>query len=327
MKPKTSIITAMGVKNFTEQDVSFLRNVSDATFHTISRPISIEASTGLLKDTDYLAVTPRSVPFIDYHFVQGLPKLKGISIFATGVDHINLEALNERGILLSNLPDYSTTSVAEHTIGLMLAMSRRIHLSNDRVRGLVSPTTSIRGFELSHKTLGIIGFGRIGKLVAQFARAFNMNILVYDPYIEKHPYSHVKHVSLKELFRLSDWISFHHPFSREEGILYGAELLSQTKKGVTLINTARPGLVDSDCVEAYIRKGHIRGYAVDEIVYTNGKAADLITEGRIIQTGHSAWYSTEVLDRGYSMLLQNLYHFIIGNPTNVVNEPGGYIHV
>lgn len=322
MKPAVVVLTASGADNFTSEDRSKLGDIADVAYLRVRQPLAIPEIASIAGEAEFVALTPRAVPRLDEAFVAVLPRLRGVSIFATGVDHVDLSALNRRGILLANLPDYSTLSVAEHTIGLMLTMSRRIHLSNDRVRGRVPPNASIRGYELYGKTLGIIGFGRIGSRVARLADAFGMTILAYDPNVARTPLPNVKFVALEDLFQQADWITFHRPFNPDGKTPYDARLLERTKPGVTLVNTARPGLVDAEAVERLIREGRIRGYAVDEIVYTDGKAADLIREGRIVQTGHSAWYSTEVLERGYSMLLHNLYRMVAGEPVNLVSDGG-----
>lgn len=179
MKPRAYVLSASGASNFAEDDRSLLEHAAEAVFLAVRRPLSAGDLSSLAGDAEYIALTPRAVPRLDRTVIEALPRLRGISIFATGVDHVDLHALQRRGIQLANLPDYSTISVAEHAIGLMLTMSRRIHLSNDRVRGLVPPDTSIRGYELYGKTLGIVGCGRIGSRVARLAEAFGMNVLVH----------------------------------------------------------------------------------------------------------------------------------------------------
>jgi len=178
---KIAVITARGRDSFTEEQARRLEAVADVTFSAAEGPLPMDELVSRLDGMDYAGLTPRSVPVIDGSWLSRLPRLKGIAVFATGVDHVDLEWLERHGVAVSRLPDYSTESVAEHAIGLMLAMSRRIHLSQDRVRGRVPSGTSVLGWELRGRTLGLVGLGRIGSRVAELARAFGMRVIGCDP--------------------------------------------------------------------------------------------------------------------------------------------------
>lgn len=317
MRPQVAVVTVQGRDNFSESDAQRLEEVAEVAYFKADSRMPLGELHSLLADADLAGMTPRAVPMIDEDFIAGLPRLRGLSLFATGVDMVDVAALTRRGVILANLPDYSTISVAEHALGLMLSMSRRIHLSSDRVRGRVPAGTSVRGSELFGKTLGLIGLGRIGSRVAKFALGLDMQVLGFD--LREISISGVESVSLEELLERSDWISLHQ--SREWGQQppYGADFLARMKPGATLINVARASLVDRQAIIDSIRARHLRGYAVDDAVFSEQEAGDLIREGRILQTGHTAWYSTEVIERGYAMLLDNLYHLALGRPINAVN--------
>jgi len=319
IRRKAVVITARGRNTFTQAQVSRLERAADVRFLTAESPIPVDDLVDMLKGADICGLTPRSVPAIDGSWLARLPLLKGIAVFATGVDYINTDYLKASGIALSHLPEYSADSVAEHTLGMMLTMSRRIHLSQDRVRGRVPQGTSVLGFELRGKTLGIVGLGRIGTRVAELASAFGMRVLACDPRGKSDP--HVRLVGLDELLAASDIVSLHMPAKWQGPAVFGDDELGRMKPGATLINVSRCALVDPYAVVRAIEEGRLRGYAVDDvfpIAEKDDRAARQIAEGRLLQTGHTAWYSVEVLERGYDTWVDNLCGLATGEPLNLV---------
>lgn len=205
---QVAVITAQGRNTFTERQASNLEAVAQVDFSKAIAPLGADEIIERLGKADYLKLDSAFGQAIDGSWLERLPRLKGIAVFATGVDYIDTAYLRERGILLSHLPDYSTVSVAEHTLGLLLTLSRRIHLSQDRVRGRVPAGTSVLGWELCGRTIGIVGLGRIGSRVAGLARAFGMRVLGHDPNCRVEG---VPNVSLEELLASSDVVSLHFP--------------------------------------------------------------------------------------------------------------------
>lgn len=319
VEKKAVVITARGRSTFTEAQVSRLERVAQTRFLSAAGPLPEEELVEMLKEADICGLTPRSVPAIDGSWVSRLPLLKGIAVFATGVDYIDVEWLRGRGILLAHLPEYSSDSVAEHALGMMLTMSRRIHLSQDRVRGRVPQGTSVLGFELRGKTLGIVGLGRIGARVAELAAAFGMRVLACDP--RERSRGGAVMVGLDELLASSDIVSLHMPAQWQGPAAFGAAELARMKPGATLINVSRCALVDPYAVVRAIEEGRLRGYAVDDLFPLADKderAARQIAEGRLLQTGHTAWYSVEVLERGYDTWIDNLCGLATDEPRNLV---------
>lgn len=317
-KMRIAVITAKGRNTFAEQQADRLEAVSDVDFSSALEALNSDEIVERLFLADFAGLTPRSVKVIDGSWLERLPKLKGIAVFATGVDYIDTQYLEHNGILLSHLPEYSTESVAEHALGLLLTMSRRIHLSQDRVRGKVPASTSVLGWELSGRTIGIIGLGRIGSRVAELARAFGMRVLGYDP---KSQIEGIPNVSMEELLASSDVVSLHFPAAWQGEAVFGERELAAMKPGATLINVSRCALVDPEAVVGAIAAGTLKGYAVDDIFpigASDPRAQTQIAEGRIVQTGHTAWYSQEVIDRGYNTWIDNLIGLATGKPQNVV---------
>ncbi|WP_068606146.1 2-hydroxyacid dehydrogenase [Paenibacillus swuensis] len=314
------ILTAQGRNTFTEEQALRLEAAGDVSFVTATYALPDTELVQMLGDAEIAGLTPRSVPVIGASWLDRAPRLQGIAVFATGVDYIDTELLRARGIALSHLPDYSTVSVAEHTMGMLLTMSRRIHLSQDRVRGRVPASTSVQGWELRVKTLGIVGLGRIGSYVAKLASAFEMRVLAYDPAPRTSEYAQL--VTKEELLSSSDIVSLHYPSYWQAPPDFGAAELSRFKSGAWLLNASRWALVDSEAVIAAIEAGQLRGYALDEIFPLPDRAAKLIEEGRILQTGHTAWYSAEVIARGYETWVDNLVGLATGEPRNLTQPVG-----
>jgi len=310
MRPTAVLITARGRDTFTAEQAARLEAAGEIRYIDALAPIPPRELAALLADADVAGTTPRSVPAIDGSWIPLVPKLKGIAVFATGTDYIDLELLRRRGIRLLHLPEYSTVSVAEHTMGLLLTMARRIHLSQDRVRGRVPAGTSVKGWELNGKTIGLIGLGRIGSAVASMAAAFGMRVIGYDPDPAAGAGIRAARTSLDELLAASDVVSLHYPSGWQASHSFGRRELALMKPGATLINVSRSALVDDEAVVGAIEEGRLRGYAVDDYFSLRERAARLIEEGRILQTGHTAWYSEEVIGRGYEAWVDHVIRLL-----------------
>src|SRR5918996_6234512 len=278
--PRVTLVTAAGAATFTLAQRARLEKTAESVFHERALPLETSELAGLAEGASVLAVTPRSVPSLGRETIARLPlSLRGIAVFATGVDFVDVEALEERGIALANLPDYSAASVAEHTLGLLLTLSRRLHLSRDRVLGRVPAGTSVRGFALAGKTIGIVGLGRIGGRVARLAEAFGMRVIAADPRLnrEGHPAD-----GLAEVLAASDVVSLH--LSRRYGQepLLGVDELRAMKPRAMIVNVSRSALVDESAVVAALASGRLAGYAVDDRLTRRAEAEGLIAEGRIV---------------------------------------------
>ena len=315
-RPRVTLVTAAGPATFTPAQRARLEQTAEPLFHETRLPLEAAELAGLAEGSSVLALTPRSVPSLGRETIARLPRsLRGIAVFATGVDFVDVEALEGRGIALANLPDYSAASVAEHTLGLLLTLSRRLHLSRDRVLGRVPAGTSVRGFELAGKTIGIVGLGRIGGRVARLAEAFGMRVLVADPRLNgKGLGSH----GLRDVFAASDVVSLHLPRRYGQGPLVGWAELDAMKPGALLLNVSRATLVDEAAVAAALADGRLAGYALDDRLSARRAAEGLIAEGRIVESGHTAWYSDEALARGLAEWVENIVALVEGRARNLV---------
>lgn len=314
MKKRGVIVSALGKQTFTHEQIERLESCLDAIFHPQIDPVSKEEWIELAKPAEILAVTRRPIKNIDAEMISALPALRGLAIYSTGYEWVELAALRERGILLSYLPDYSAISVAEHTLGVLLAMARRIHLTYDKSRGMVPDWVSLRGMELRGKRLGLVGLGTIGREVARLAACFGMEVCFYD--IREVNQPNAIDLSWEELLQTSDFIVL--MCSKERGAepIIGARELAMMKQGVYLVNTARADLVESGALLDAIRAKHVMGYAVDDTLPIFQDPT--IEPGRILQTGHTAWYSTEAIQRGTEAWVNNIVGLALDQPIHLV---------
>jgi lactate dehydrogenase-like 2-hydroxyacid dehydrogenase len=317
--------------------------VADVTY--VARPdrLSPGDARRVLRDADIVAVTPKVAPRFDRDLLRSLPRLRGLALYATGYDLLDLDLLSRHGVRVCSLPHYSTEAVAQHALALLLALACRVHLANDRSRGLVPDTVSLRGFELAGRSLGVIGFGRIGRRVAALAAgAFQMPVLAYDrrwhtvapaspapgstPATTVTSSSHgspitVARVDLHGLLDACDTLVL--CCSRDPGAppVLGPAELRHIRHGAVLVNVGRPELVDHQALVPLLRSGKLRGYAVDDVVFGPGDGevhTDLLREGRVLQTGHSAWWRDEVLERGGRMWAEVIRRLALDDPVDVV---------
>lgn len=283
-----------------------------------------DEAVALLRDADLVGSTNLCLPRVDDALLDALPRLRGLVLYSTGYDHLDVPGLRRRGVGLCVLPDYATTAVSEHALALLLALATRLHLAHDRSRGVVRGDVSLRGVELAGRTLGVVGVGRIGTRLAGLARAIGLRVVGHDtdPAAEARARAHgIPMTDLDDLLRGSDAVALAASHTRGRLPVLGWRQLALLRPGGLVVNVGRPGLVDTAAVVAALRTGHVRGYAVDDVVVDPRRDGDLLEQGRLLQTGHSAWWRDEVLDRGAQMWGDRLLAAVLGHPLDAVTWP------
>ncbi|AAL81518.1 3-phosphoglycerate dehydrogenase [Pyrococcus furiosus DSM 3638] len=217
----------------------------------------------LVRDVE--AIIVRSKPKITRKVIENAPKLKVIARAGVGLDNIDVEAAKEKGIEVVNAPAASSRSVAELAVGLMFAVARKIAYADRKMREGKWAKKECMGIELEGKTLGIIGFGRIGYQVAKIARALGMKLLLYDPYPNEERAKEVggKFVDLETLLKESDIVTIHVPLIPETYHLINEERLRLMKRTAILINTSRGAVVDTQALIKALEEGWIAGAGLD----------------------------------------------------------------
>jgi phosphoglycerate dehydrogenase-like enzyme len=246
------------------------------------------------------------------------PDLRGVVTPGVGVEKVDVQAATELGIVVANSPGNSVT-VAESTLLLMLALAKQMPIWVAAARAGKEPTSQMRGMELSGKTLGIVGFGRIGKLVTGFARAFGMRVLAYDPYVSSG--DTVEFVALDEIFSQSDFVTLHPVLTPETFHLVDAQRLSLMKPTAYLINTSRGGVIDEPALIAALEKGQLAGAGLD-VFATEPPRTDnpLLRMDNVIGTPHGLSHAEESVRRCASMTEDNVLAIVEGRlPPYIVN--------
>ncbi len=259
--------------------------------------------------------------------INQLSSLKYIGVIATGYNIVDIDFAKEKGILVTNVPGYSTASVVQLTFALILELCLHVQRHSDSVmdgkwaRSLDFSFSDYPLVELSGKTLGIIGFGEIGRAVADVASAFGMNIIANSrTQTDQSSRKNFKWASIPELLESSDVISIHCPLTADTQGLINAKNLNLMKNSAFLINTARgPIIVDQDLADA-LNKGTIAGAGIDVLsIEPPTKDNPLFGAKNCIITPHIAWATFEARSRLMKIAANNLDSFIKGEPTNIVN--------
>jgi D-3-phosphoglycerate dehydrogenase len=214
-----------------------------------------------VEDADVIIV--RSATQVTKQVIDAAKRLKVIGRAGIGVDNIDLDAASEREIRVVNTPGATTVSVAELTLGAILALARWIHTADASVKAGNWERSAFQGFEIRGKLLGVIGLGRIGKEVARLTQAVGMRVIACDPYLEE---SHVQGVPLhplEEILSRADFVSLHIPFEEDSKNLLSRERLESMKRGAFLLNFGRGGIVDEEALEDLLDRGHLAGAALD----------------------------------------------------------------
>lgn len=252
--------------------------------------------------------------------IQAMPSVRFIGVLATGYNVVDVQAARERGIVVCNIPTYGTDAVAQYVFALLLELCHRVAHHAQAVqegRWTACPDFCFWDYpliELSGKTMGIVGYGRIGQRTAQIARAFGMQVLAYDAFVQA-----AECVPLDELLERSDVVSLHCPLFPETRHIIRGETIARMKDGAILINTSRGPLVDEAALREALTSGKLYGAAVD-VVSTEPVQPDnpLLGLENCLITPHIAWAPRESRQRLMDIAVENLRCFLRGAPQNVV---------
>ncbi|BAX80023.1 NAD(P)-dependent oxidoreductase [Labilibaculum antarcticum] len=255
---------------------------------------------------------------ITKNFLDACPKLSMISVAFTGVDHIDMETCRERKILVSNAAGFSTESVAELTIGMILSVYRKI-VSGDSITRFGGDRAGFLGSELNGKTIGIVGAGAIGLRVAEIARVFNCRVIAFNR--SEKSVEGVEFVSMDVLLKEADVVSLHVPLTADTKGLFGGEEFKKMKPSAILINTARGPVVDNAALCEALQNGEIAGAAVD--VYEKEPPLEkehiLFTAPNLIMLPHLAFATQESFNKRVDIVMENIRLWLSGKPRNMMN--------
>lgn len=264
---------------------------------------------------------------LDADTIDELPNLQYIGVLATGTNVVDLEYAKAKDVVVTNIPKYSTESVVQSTFAQLLNFATALckNAASTRAgnwsRCQDFSYTSAPIFELSGKTLGILGYGAIGKRVAQIANAFGMNVIVFSPRLSLGSRDQfATAVSLDDLFARADFLTLHCPLKNTTEKIVNAERINQMKNGAYLVNTGRGALIDETAVANALHSGKLSGFGAD-VLSTEPPQKDnpLIDAPNAYITPHNAWATLDARVRLMKIAVDNLAAFIKGEPVNVVN--------
>lgn len=258
--------------------------------------------------------------------LEACPGIKLICALSTGYNVVDIDACKRRNIVVCNVPGYGTNAVAQFTFALLLEICHHVGAHSQSVfRGQWASCPDFCYWftpqrELSGKTIGIIGFGAIGRAVGTIANAFGMNVLAYSRTIHPEHKDIGQYVSLDELLEQSDIISLHCPLFPETEKIINAQTIDKMKDGMILINTARGALVDEEALAAALASGKVAAYGADVVSQEPIRPQNpLLTAPNCILTPHMAWAPMESRQRIQDITVKNIEAFLAGKPINVVN--------
>ncbi len=275
-----------------------------------------------IKDADALVV--RSATKANAALLEQAPRLRAIGRAGTGVDNVDLDAATRKGIVVMNTPGGNSVSVAEHAMGLILALARRIPEADSLMKGGKWEKKKLKGTELRSKTLGLVGFGNIGREISRLAEAFGMTVLACDPYVSSCAADEqgIKLVPLEDLLRSSDFISLHAAATPETKHLLNAKTLALVKPGARIVNCARGELIKEEDLLAALQSGQVGGAGLDVFETEPPKDTRLVNHPNVVATPHIAGSTEEAQEIvGIRIAEQIRDYLLLGVPRNAVNMP------
>ncbi|HVL78527.1 MAG TPA: phosphoglycerate dehydrogenase [Sphingomicrobium sp.] len=295
------------------------------------RGISVDEKPGLSADElapvigGYDGLAVRSSTRVTGQIMdKALPRLKVIGRAGIGVDTIDVPAATARGIVVMNTPFGNSITTAEHAIAMIFALAREIPQADQSTQNGKWEKNRFMGVELAAKTLGLIGCGNIGSIVADRAHGLKMKVIAYDPFLtpDRALELGVEKVELDELLRRSDFISLHTPLTDQTRGILGREALAGTKRGVRIVNCARGGLIDEQSLKEGLESGHVAGAALDVFEKEPARESPLFGTPGLICTPHLGASTTEAQVNVAIQIAEQMSDFLLlGGITNAVNMP------
>jgi D-3-phosphoglycerate dehydrogenase len=274
------------------------------------------------------AVLIRSATKMDAEAIAAAKALRVIARAGVGLDNVDVPAATKAGVMVVNAPTSNITSAAELAVGLMLAAARNIAPANQALKGGAWKRSAYGGVELLEKKVGIVGFGRIGQLVAERLKGFGMEILAFDPYVsaQKAGQLGARLVSLDELLAESDFISIHLPKTAETVGLIGAEALTKVKPGVIIVNAARGGILDEAALAEAIAAGRVGGAGLDVFATEPTTQSPLFEHEKVVVTPHLGASTEEAQEKAGISVAKSVRLALAGDIVpDAVNVAGGVI--
>lgn len=316
----------------------FMKHFPDAQYS--GTPLNLQ-NANQYTQTDILCTFIYSQ--ITDEIIRNLPNLKFIATQSTGFDHIDLKAAQQRNIIVSNVPEYGTRTVAEHTFALILALTKKLYQSMNQSKQFDFSHNRIRTINLYQRTLGIIGLGKIGREVVKIAHGFGMNVIIYtrthDEAFAKE--WGVRYAELNDLLENSDIVTLHVPYSPETHHILNKETIAHCKKGAYIVNTSRGGLIETEALIQALENGTLAGAGLDVLEEEKNLSEELdilktslperidfktltmdhvlIHHPKVVVTPHNAFNSEEALQKIMNTTVDNIKAFIEGHPINLVS--------
>jgi D-3-phosphoglycerate dehydrogenase len=274
---------------------------------------------------DYDALIVRSATQVDAQLIAAARRLRVVGRAGTGVDNVDVAAATARGILVANAPQSNMLSAAEHAVALLLALARNIPQAHAALVDGRWERSRFGGVEVADKSLAVLGFGRIGQLVAARARGLGMRVLAYDPFVSAERFRELGvagATSIQEVLADADFVSLHLPSTPETRGIIGAELLAAMKPGVRIVNAARGTLVDTDALLAALDAGHVAGAALDVFETEPLTSSPLFGRPNVVVTPHLGASTREAQDRAGTIIAEQVAAALFGGTVeNAVNVP------
>jgi len=319
----TNLINVFIADPLSEDGIFPLRQETDLNLNVIiDTGLTAEQLIAKIEDVHVLLV--RSQTKVTREIIAAAKNLKLIGRAGVGVDNIDLAAATEHGVIVVNAPDGNTNSAAEHTIAMMTSLARHIPQAYNTLKNGVWDRKSYVGVELKNKTLGVVGFGRIGTEVAYRAKGQRMNVIAYDPFLteERAKELGVTKGTVDEVVQAADFITVHTPLLPETRNLINKERFAIMKDGVRIINCARGGIIDEDDLYDAIVEGKVAGAALDVFVEEPATNHKLLTLPQVIATPHLGASTVEAQESVAVDVSNDIIKFFkTGTVTNPVNMP------
>lgn len=305
--------------------------LADSGVNLLRKDFEVDVALGLSPEEllerigAYDGLIIRSTTKVTAEVIERAENLKAVGRAGIGVDNIDVEAATKRGILVANAPESNTIAAGEHTLALMLAAARRIPAADTSLRGGEWKRSAFKGVEVAEKTLGLVGLGHVGTVVARGALGMRMRVLAYDPYVsaERMRSMNVERAeTVDEVLERSDFVSLHVPRTPRTAGMINARALEKMKPSAFLINVARGGIVDETDLYNALKEGTIAGAALDVFVEEPTTDSPLFSLPNVVVTPHLGASTIEAQDRAGVTAAEQVARALRGEvPLNALNAP------